>query len=200
MFQEFTKGLFRKNPIFVVMVGLCPTLATSVSVESGFWMGIAATMVLICSNIIIALVRNSIPGGVRIPCFIVIIASFVTMVEMLMKGYLSPELNRTLGIFIPLIVVNCIILYRAEDFASKNGVLASALDGLGMGMGFMLALLLLGVIRESIGAGTLWGYTLVRGYEPIRIMVLAPGAFVLIGLLMGFFRLMKARRAVAAGG
>ena len=200
MFQEFTKGLFRKNPIFVVMVGLCPTLATSVGVESAFWMGIAATLVLLCSNIIIAMVRNSIPGGVRIPCFIVIIASFVTMVEMLMKGYLSPELNRTLGIFIPLIVVNCIILYRAEDFASKNGVLASALDGLGMGMGFMLALLLLGVIRESIGAGTLWGYTLVPGYQPIRIMVLAPGAFVLIGLLMGFFRLMKARRAVAAGG
>jgi electron transport complex protein RnfE len=189
--QEFTKGLFKKNPIFVLMVGLCPTLATSVSVESAFWMGIAATVVVVSSNVIISMVRNFIPAGVRIPCYIVIIASFVTMVELLMKGFLSPELNRTLGIFVPLIVVNCIILYRAEDFASKNGVLASMLDGLGMGCGFLLAILLLGTIRESIGAGTLWGYRLLPGYEPLRIMVLAPGAFALIGLLMAYFQLPK---------
>jgi len=189
--REFTKGLFEKNPIFVLMVGLCPTLATSGSVESAFWMGIAATVVLVCSNTIISLIRDFIPKGVRIPCYIVVIASFVTMVELLMKAYLSTELNRTLGIFIPLIVVNCIILYRAEDFASKNGVLASILDGLGMGAGFLLALLLLGVIRETIGAGKFLGYNLCPGYQPMLILILSPGAFLLIGLLMGFFNLPK---------
>ena len=189
MLHEFTKGLFRKNPIFVLMVGLCPTLATSGSVESAFWMGIAATVVLVCSNTIISLVRDFIPKGVRIPCYIIVIASFVTMVELLMKAYLSAELNHTLGIFIPLIVVNCIILYRAEDFASRNGVLASILDGLGIGCGFLLALLLLGVIRETVGAGTFLGYKLVPGFRPVLIMILPPGAFLLIGLLMGYFRL-----------
>ena len=187
--REFTKGLFEKNPIFVLMVGLCPTLATSGSVESAFWMGIAATVVLVCSNTIISLIRDFIPKGVRIPCYIVVIASFVTMVELLMKAYLSTELNRTLGIFIPLIVVNCIILYRAEDFASKNGVFASILDGLGMGAGFLLALLLLGVIRETLGAGKFLGYTLCPSYQPMLILILSPGAFLLIGLLMGFFNL-----------
>ena len=189
MLREFTKGLFTKNPIFVLMVGLCPTLATSGSVESAFWMGIAATVVLVCSNTIISLIRDFIPKGVRIPCYIVVIASFVTMVELLMKAYLSAELNHTLGIFIPLIVVNCIILYRAEDFASKRGVLASVLDGLGIGCGFLLGLLLLGVIREIVGAGTFLGYRLIPGFKPVVIMILPPGAFLLIGLLMGYFNL-----------
>ena len=191
MWREFTKGIFEKNPIFVLMVGLCPTLATSGSVESAFWMGIAATAVLVCSNTIISLIRDFIPKGVRIPCYIVVIASFVTMTELLMKAYLSADLNRTLGIFIPLIVVNCIILYRAEDFASRNGVLASVLDGLGIGAGFLLALLLLGVIRETLGAGTFLGYALSRRYQPMLILILPPGAFLVIGLLMGYFRLPK---------
>ena len=191
MFREFTKGLFEKNPIFVLMVGLCPTLATSGSVESAFWMGIAAMVVLVCSNTIISLIRDFIPKGVRIPCYIVVIASFVTMVELLMKAYLAAELNRTLGIFIPLIVVNCIILYRAEDFASKRGVLASILDGLGIGCGFLLGLLLLGVIREVLGAGTLLGYQLIPGFKPVLILILPPGAFLLIGVLMGYFNLPK---------
>lgn len=189
MHREFTKGLFRKNPIFVLMVGLCPTLATSGSVESAFWMGVAATAVLVCSNTIISIIRDFIPKGVRIPCYIVVIASFVTMAELMMKAYLSTELNRTLGIFIPLIVVNCIILYRAEDFASRNGVLASFLDGLGIGCGFLLGLLLLGVIREVVGAGTFLGYQLVPHFKPVLIMILPPGAFILIGLLMGYFKL-----------
>ncbi|GAG11715.1 unnamed protein product, partial [marine sediment metagenome] len=189
MLREFTKGLFKKNPIFVLMVGLCPTLATSGSVESAFWMGIAAMVVIVCSNTIISLVRDFIPKGVRIPCYIVIIAGFVTMVELLMKAYLSAELNRTLGIFIPLIVVNCIILYRAEDFASRNSVPASILDGLGIGCGFLLGLLLLGVIREVLGAGTFLGYQLVPGFKPVLIMILPPGAFLLIGVLMGYFNL-----------
>lgn len=171
------------------MVGLCPTLATSGSVESAFWMGVAATVVLVCSNTIISLIRDLIPKGVRIPCYIVVIASFVTMVELLMKAYLSVELNRTLGIFVPLIVVNCIILYRAEDFASRNGVVASILDGLGIGAGFLLGLLLLGVIREIVGAGTFLGYKLIAGFKPMLIMILPPGAFLLIGILMGYFRL-----------
>ena len=171
------------------MVGLCPMLATSGSVESAFWMGIAATVVLVCSNLIISLVRDFIPKGVRIPCYIVVIASFVTIVELLMKAYLPPALNKTLGIFIPLIVVNCIILYRAEDFASRNGVVASILDGFGMGFGFLLALLLLGTIRESLGNGTVLGYVLAPGYTPFLIMILPPGAFIAIGVLLGYFRL-----------
>jgi len=191
VFREFTKGLFEKNPIFVLMVGLCPTLATSGSVESAFWMGIAATVVLVSSNTIISLIRDFIPKGVRIPCYIVVIASFVTMVELLMKAYLAAELNRTLGIFIPLIVVNCIILYRAEDFASKRSVPASILDGLGIGCGFLLGLLLLGVIREVLGAGTLLGYQVIPGFQPVLILILPPGAFLVIGVLMGYFNLPK---------
>ena len=135
MFKEFTKGIVRQNPTFVLMVGLCPTLATSGSVKTAFWMGLAATAVLVCSNVLISLVRRAIPKGVRIPCYIVIIASFVTMVELLMHAYLPEAIVRALGIFIPLIVVNCIILYRAEDFAGKKGPLASILDGLGIRAG-----------------------------------------------------------------
>ena len=207
---EFTKGILRKNPIFILMVGLCPTLATTGSVESAFWMGVAASVVLVCSNTIISLIRDFIPKGVRIPCYIVVIASFVTMVELMMKAYLPPALNRTLGIFIPLIVVNCIILYRAEDFASRNGVFASILDGLGMGVGFMLALVLLGTVREFMGDGKItlpfhvpvltilapewhvvWVKQFIFGFDrySLMIMILAPGAFLVIGVMMGFFRL-----------
>lgn len=196
--REFTKGIFEKNATFVLMVGLCPTLATTGAVDSAFWMGVAATGVLVCSNAIISLMRGVIPSGVRIPCTIVIIAAFVTMAELLMRAYLSPALNNALGIYVPLIAVNCIILYRAEDFASRNRVVASMLDGLGIGVGWMLALLLLACIREPLGSGTLLGYPLAPGYKPFVIMVLPPGAFLLIGMLMGLFRLVKTRRARAA--
>ena len=157
-------------------------------------MAVAATAVLTASNVIISLLRRFIPSEIRIPCFIVIVASFVTMVEMLMKAYLSEGLNRALGIFIPLIVVNCIILGRAEAFAYKRSVWHSLLDGLGMGSGFLLALLLISSIREAAGAGTILGLGLAGWYEPAYIMVMAPGAFLVIALLMGFFNMLKLRR------
>lgn len=206
MFQDFTKGIFLLNPVFVLMVGLCPTLATSGSLKTAFWMGIAATAVLVCSNLIISLIRRQIPKSIRIPCYIVVIAAFVTMVELLMHAYVPDVIVQALGIFLPLIVVNCIILYRAEDFAGKHGPVRSILDGLGMGLGFMLALMLIGVIREVGGAGTLWetqvlplrlsGHTILPAFKPLGILVLAPGAFLVMGLLMAFF---KHRRIVKAG-
>jgi len=200
MRQELTKGLFKRNPVFVLIVGLCPTLATTTSVNNALAMGVAATAVLVCSNVIVSLVRRLIPKGVRIPCYIVIIASFVTIVEMLMKYFLPLEVSENLSIFIPLIVVNCIILYRAEDFASKNGVFRSLLDGLGMGMGFTGALLLIAAVRETTGNGTFFGYALWPEYEPAAVMTLAPGAFIVMGLLLMLFRwwsTRKVRRATA---
>ena len=205
--EEFTKGIFKNNPIFVLMLGLCPTLATTTSVKNAFAMGLAASAVLVCSNVIIAALRNVIPKAVRIPCFIVVIASFVTIVDMVMKGFFY-EQSKALSIFIPLIVVNCIILGRAEAFAYKNGVLRSLLDGAGAGVGFTLALMLVGTIREVLGAGTLWGYPLVlveraraagvvervSPYVPMTALVLAPGAFIVLGLLMAFFRHQGHRR------
>lgn len=208
MFKEFTKGIVRQNPTFVLMVGLCPTLATSGSVKTAFWMGLAATAVLVCSNVLVSLIRRAIPKGVRIPCYIVIIASFVTMVELVMHAYLPEAIIRALGIFIPLIVVNCIILYRAEDFAGKNGPLRSILDALGMGFGFMLALMLIGSIRELVGAGMLWETeilplrvgteTIIPAFQPMGIVVLAPGAFLVMGLLMAFFKQWKISRTGSA--
>ncbi len=198
VFKEFAKGIFRQNPTFVLMVGLCPTLATSASMKTAFWMGLAATAVLLCSNVLVSVVRRVIPKGVRIPCYIVIIASFVTMVELVMHAYLPEAIIRALGIFIPLIVVNCIILYRAEDFAAKHGPVRSILDALGMGLGFMLALMLIGAIRELAGSGMLWETavlplrvgtkTIIPAFKPMGIMVLAPGAFLVMGLLMAFFK------------
>jgi electron transport complex protein RnfE len=176
----------------MVYLGLCPTLATSTTIRDGFGMGLAATFVLLGSNIMVSAIRRAIPRRVRIPCFIVVIATFVTIVELFLAAY-QPDLYKSLGLFVPLIVVNCIILYRAESFASKNSIGSSFLDALGMGIGFTMALLLLAFIRESLGKGTLFGYELIRGFDPAVIMILPPGAFLTIGLLMGFFNWRKRR-------
>ena len=202
-FKELTKGLYRENPVFRLALGLCPTLAVSTSVENALGMGAAATFVLVGSNVVISLLARVIPAKVRIPSFIVVIASFVTVVELVMGAYL-PELAKSLGIFIPLIVVNCIILGRAEAFASKNGLWLSFLDGIGMGLGFTLAILIISAIRELLGDGKLMGYMVFGpNFQPILIMILAPGAFITIGLLMGYFNVLdarKKRKAEAAGG
>ena len=194
LFSEFLKGIIRENPTFVLLLGLCPTLAVSVTVINGIGMGIAATFVLLGSNIIIALIKNTIPERVRIPCYIVVIATFVTITELLMKAY-SPALNRALGIYVPLIVVNCIVLGRAEAYASKNSVKNSLLDGLGMGVGFTLALILISGIREFLGAGKLMGQTIVKGFEPAFVLGMPSGALLVIGLLLGFFNVLKNRKA-----
>ena len=184
MFREFSKGIFIENPTFRLALGLCPTLAVSTTVINGFGMGVAATFVLLGSNIIISSIRSFIPSKIRIPCFIVIIATFVTIVELAMKAYF-PALSKSLGIFVPLIVVNCIVLGRAEAFASRNGILKSVLDGLGMGAGFTLALVLISAIREALGNGTLLGLVLTGGFEPALLFILAPGALLVIGILIG---------------
>lgn len=190
LFHEFLKGIVKENPTFVLVLGLCPTLAVSISVMNGIGMGIAATFVLLGSNIIVSMVRNFIPDKVRIPCFIVIIATFVTIVEMVMKAY-SPALNRALGIYVPLIVVNCIVLGRAEAYAQKQTVMNSLFDGLGMGVGFTLALILISGIREAFGSGTLLGHTLIKGFNPVFVLGMPSGALLVIGLLLGFFNLLK---------
>jgi Na+-translocating ferredoxin:NAD+ oxidoreductase subunit E len=183
----FGRGLVMDNPIFVQVLGMCPTLAVTNTAINGLGMGIATTVVLLASNVVISLVRNFIPSKIRIPSFIVIIATFVTMVGMIMQAY-TPELNMALGIFIPLIVVNCLILGRAESFASKNGAFASLIDGLGMGIGFTLALLLLGIVREVIGFGSVFGVlVLTEAFEPMAIMTMPPGAFIALGILVAVF-------------
>ena len=193
LFSEFLKGVIRENPTFVLALGLCPTLAVSVAVTNGIGMGIAASFVVIGSNIIISSLRRVIPDKVRIPCFIVVIATFVTIVEMFMKAY-SPPLNRALGIYVPLIVVNCIVLGRAEAYAQKQGVLNSLFDGLGMGVGFTLALILISGIREFLGSGKILGHTLFKGYDPAFIFIMPSGALLVIGLLLGFFNLLKGKK------
>ena len=189
----FLKGVIKENPTFVLALGLCPTLAVSVSVSNGIGMGIAATFVLIGSNIIVSLIKRIIPDKIRIPCFIVVIATFVTMAELFMKAY-SPVLDRALGIYVPLIVVNCIVLGRAEAFAQKQNVLSSLFDALGMGLGFTLALILISGIREFIGAGKLLGVTLIKGFEPVFVLGMPSGALLVIGLLLGLFNLLKMRK------
>jgi electron transport complex protein RnfE len=193
--REFTKGIFEYNPLFVLVLGICPSLAVTTSVKNGLAMGGAATFVLVCSNLIISILRAYIPREIRIPCFIVVIAAFVTMVELLMKAYLPPELNASLGIFIPLIVVNCIIMYRAESFAYKNKPLASVLDGAGLGLGWTLSLCLISSIRELLGEGTLFGLKISETYQPASVMIMAPGAFIVLGLLLGFFNWRKLRNS-----
>ncbi|MDD5119874.1 MAG: electron transport complex subunit E [Candidatus Omnitrophica bacterium] len=188
--REFTKGIFKENPTFVLALGLCPTLAVSVTVANGIGMGLAATFVLLGSSVIISLVRNFIPGKIRIPCFIVIIATFVTITELCLKAY-SPVLNRALGIYVPLIVVNCIVLGRAEAFACKNSVLSSLLDGLGMGVGFTIALIMISGIREFLGSGQILGHTLIKGFEPVFVFGMPSGALLVIGLLLGLFNVLK---------
>jgi len=184
--QELTKGIIRSNPIFVLLLGICPTLATSSSLETALAMGLAATFVLVCSNLVISLIRNTIPKGVRIPCFIVVIASFVTVADLFLKAYFA-DISETIGIFVPLIVVNCIILGRAEAFASREGFGNSLLDGIGMGIGFTLGLMLLAFVRELFGNGSLWGHKVLAGYSPMSVLVMAPGAFLILGLMLGFF-------------
>ena len=181
----FLNGVITENPTFRLVLGTCPTLAVTTSALNGLGMGAAATFVLICSNAAVSALRKFIPNTVRIPAFIVIISTFVTMVQLLLQAYL-PELNESLGIFIPLIVVNCIILGRAEAFASKNPVGASIVDGLGMGVGFTLALTLIGIIREFIGNGSVFGYNLLgASYQPMLLFVMAAGGFLTFGLLLG---------------
>ncbi len=193
LFNEFLKGIIKENPTFVLALGLCPTLAVSVSLINGLCMGIAATFVLLGSNVIIALIKNLIPEKVRIPCYIVVIATFVTITELLMKAY-SPELNRSLGIYVPLIVVNCIVLGRAEAYASKNNMVNSFFDGLGMGVGFILALLLISGIREFLGTGRLFNHILFKGFEPVYVLSMPSGALLVIGLLLGLFNLLKRKK------
>jgi electron transport complex protein RnfE len=192
--QEFTKGLWDEVPPFRLVLGLCPALAVTKTVENGIGMGLATTFVLLCSNVLVSLLRNVIPAKVRIACFIIIIASFVTIVELLMQAFTYP-LFLKLGIFIPLIVVNCIVLGRAEAFASKNNLLRSALDGLGIGIGFTLALATLAAVRELLGTGALTFYETPipifgASYEPFSFMVEAPGAFVGLGLILAVMNIL----------
>jgi len=192
-FKEFTKGFIKENPVFIMALGLCPTLAVSSSVMNALGMGLAATFVLIASNAIISLIKNLIPSKVRIPAYIVVIASFVTVVDMSMNAYL-PDLHKSLGIFIPLIVVNCIILGRAEAFASKNNLVSSIFDGLGMGLGFTFALSVIGTIREILGVGQILGHNIMWESfrnQPMLIAVLAPGAFFTLGFLIALINLLK---------
>ncbi len=193
--KEFTKGLLKENPVFVLLLGMCSTLAVSNSLSNAIGMGIAFTIVLTLSNIVISLIRKIIPNDIRIPVFIVVMAGFVTMIDLSIKAYF-PALNESLGIFIPLIVVNCILLGRAEAFASKNGVIASLLDGLGMGVGYTFALSILAVIREVIGAGTVLGIPLFgESYQPALIMILPPGAFITLGCVLAFLNKMQEKKA-----
>lgn len=186
----FLNGFVKENPILVLILGTCPTLATTSSAMNGLSMGLATTFVLLGSNVVISLLKNIIPDNVRIPAYVVVIATFVSVVEMTMQAYL-PALYDSLGIFIPLIVVNCIVLGRAEAFASKNSVFKSALDGLGMGFGFALALAVLGSIREILGTGKVFGLTLFPDKYGMLLFVLAPGAFIALGYLIAVMNKLK---------
>lgn len=184
--KNFTKGFIKENPVFVLLLGMCPTLGVTSSAINGLGMGLATTFVLVMSNLVVSLVKDFIPGKVRIPSFIVIIASFVTIVDMLMAGY-APALHEQLGLFIPLIVVNCIVLGRAEAFASRNNVISSIIDGVGMGLGFSFALTILGAFREILGAGKVFGINLhifPEGVDGMLTFILAPGAFIVLGYLI----------------
>ena len=186
--NNLTKGFFKENPVFVLLLGCCPTLATTTSAINGLSMGLATTFVLILSNMCISLLKNFIPNKVHIPCYIVVIASFVTVVQLLMQAYL-PSIYETLGLFIPLIVVNCIVLGRAEAFACKNGIGASAIDGISMGLGYSMALTILGSIREILGSGSIFGWKFIEG-DAILVFVLAPGAFIAMGYLIAIMNRM----------
>ncbi len=204
-------GVIDENPVFVQVLGMCPTLAVTTSAENGMGMGLATTAVLVMSNLVISLLRNIIPSKVRIPAFIVVIASFVTIVDLLLQGFI-PALYASLGLFIPLIVVNCVILGRAEAFASKHSVPHAVFDGIGMGLGFTLALTAIGLVRELLGAGSIFGFklmpllfdklpileTLFGPYQPISIMILAPGAFIVLGMLLALFNYTKDKAAERA--
>ena len=190
--QLITKGILKENPTFVLILGMCPTLGVTSTAINGMGMGVATMAVLIMSNIVISLIKNLIPDKVRIPAFIVVIASFVTIIEMLMKAYV-PALYASLGVFIPLIVVNCVILGRAEAFASKNGVWDSALDGVGIGLGFTLSLTVVGSVREILGTGAIFGFSFASDVMPL-VFVLAPGGFLSLGYLMVLFNKIAKRK------
>ncbi|MBQ7184023.1 MAG: electron transport complex subunit E [Clostridia bacterium] len=193
--QVFVNGIVNENPTFRLVLGTCPTLAVTTSAINGFGMGVSVIFVLLCSNIVVSLLRKVIPNQVRIPAFIVVIATFVTMLKLILQAYI-PTLYDSLGLFLPLIVVNCIILARAEAFASKNPVLDSAVDGLGMGIGFTLALTLIGCVRELIGNGSLFGINILgANYEPMLILVLASGGFLTYGILLGIINAITNHRA-----
>lgn len=183
-------GIIKENPTFVLLLGMCPTLATTTSAQNGMSMGLATMFVLICSNIAISLIKSLTPDKVRIPVFVVVIASFVTILQMCLKAYL-PEVNKSLGLFIPLIVVNCIILGRAEAFACKNNPVASLFDGIGIGLGFTLALTLLGIVREVLGAGSIFGIVLLPETYNILLFILPPGAFITLGFLIAIVNKLK---------
>lgn len=194
MVKTFTNGILKENPVFRLLLGMCPTLAVTTSATNSIGMGLSATFVLVCSNFFISLLRNVIPPKIRIPCFVVVIATFVTIVQMVLEAFV-PALYDSLGVFIPLIVVNCIILGRAEAFASKSSVLLSVVDGLGMGIGFTLAITIIGSIREILGAGTILGITIMGvSYKPMLLMILPPGAFLVLGVLMGLLNMLQAKR------
>ncbi|MGI5875812.1 MAG: electron transport complex subunit RsxE [Dethiobacteria bacterium] len=194
--QEFTRGIVRENPIFRLVLGMCPTLAVSVTLKNSLGMGFSVLAVLLCSNIVISAVRNIIPDKVRIPAYIMIIATFVTLVEMVLNAFV-PELFEALGIFIPLIVVNCILLGRAEAFARKNTIGRSIIDALGIGLGYTISLSLLASIRELFGAGTIFGYQVLgTTFEPMGILAVAPGAFITLGILMGLFNYLFKRLGI----
>jgi electron transport complex protein RnfE len=188
--KTLTNGIIKENPVFVLLLGMCPTLGTTTSALNGMSMGLATMFVLICSNIVVSLIKSLTPDKVRIPVFIVIIASFVTILQMCLKAYL-PEINKSLGLFIPLIVVNCIILGRAEAFACKNNPLSSLFDGIGIGLGFTLALTILGSMRELFGAGSIFGFILVPEAYNILLFVLPPGAFITLGFIIAIVNKLK---------
>lgn len=193
-FKEFTKGVWNENPVFRLVLGMCPTLAVTTSATDAIGMGLSATFVLTLSNFVVSLLRKQIPDRVRLPAFIVIIATFVTIVDLVLKAYMF-DLHKSLGLFIPLIVVNCIILGRAEAFASKNPMLLSIADGLGMGIGFTLSLTFLGSIRELLGNGTVFGVALMgSAFQPFAIMLKPPGAFLCLALIMATMNLISAKR------
>ena len=192
LIKELTKGISKENPTLGLALGLCPALAVSTSISNAIGMGIAATFVLLGSNTIISAIRRFIPGRIRLPAFIVVIATFVTICELVMKAYF-PVLDANLGIFVPLIVVNCIILGRAEAFASKNPILPSIFDAIGMGIGFTIALTSVALIREILGAGSIAGFKLINNFEPIAMMILAPGALLTLGLLIALTNLLKTK-------
>ncbi|MBP1630391.1 MAG: Electron transport complex protein RnfE [Bacteroidetes bacterium] len=183
-------GLIKENPVFVLLIGMCPTLGTTTSAGNGLGMGLSTAFVLICSNIAISAVKNFIPEKVRIPAFVVIIASFVTVVDLVMKAYV-PSLYASLGLYIPLIVVNCLILARAEAYASKNNVISSMLDGVGMGLGFTFALTILGGVREILGSGSIFGLKFIGDNDGMLVFVLAPGAFIVLGYLIAIVNILK---------
>ena len=192
--ERLYNGIVKENPTFVMMIGMCPTLAVTTSLINGVGMGLTTTVILTLSNLMIAALRRFIPDGVRMPAYIGVVASFVTIVEFLLQAYI-PSLNDALGIYIPLIVVNCIILGRAEAYAGKNPVLPSIFDGLGMGLGFTIGLLSIGAFRELLGTGTLCGFRIMpEAYEPVNIFIMAPGAFFVLALLVAFLNKMRSRK------